>query len=240
MKKSALSRMIPGAPDPTVDLEAFLAFHRDQFGDFRMEDDDADDDSDDDDSDDDDADDDDADDKDKDKDKDAKSKKDDKAGDDKDDDWKSPESKKAALADLSKERNRRKQVEKDLADLKKKNESDAEKAVREAREEAEKEVGGKYKKIIVKSEARSALLEAGLTVGTERFVKMIDVDKIEIDDESGDISGLDDQIADIKKDFPELFSKKPGSRLNAGSDRTPASKKKSSAQLLAERLGASA
>lgn len=59
----------------------------------------------------------------------------------------------------------------------------------------------------VRQAARAGLREAGFTGTKERLVKLlrlIDTDDVEFDDED-EADGLDDQIEDLKSDFPELF-----------------------------------
>lgn len=92
---------------------------------------------------------------------------------------------------------------------------------------------------LVASAARVALVAAGLTGSPDRFLKMLDHDDLEVDDD-GEVSGLDEQVADMKTEYPELFAKKPtkNSRIDGGR-RTSVSgdgkKKKSSAQIIQDR-----
>lgn len=101
-------------------------------------------------------------------------------------------------------------------------------------------VDDKFKKLFVNTAAKSALTEAGLTTGTDRFLKLIDFSAVEVDD-NGNISGLDDQISELKDEFKELLAPKEAPRKpavksdGAGRRETPATPK-SSAQILAERL----
>lgn len=81
------------------------------------------------------------------------------------------------------------------------------KAAEAARAEAE----AQYKPIIVNKEARLALVAAGLSPDTsdarmKRLLKMIDLSDVDVD-EDGEVSGLDDQIDQIKETLPELFRK---------------------------------
>jgi len=118
--------------------------------------------------------------------------------------------------------------------------SDADKAAREQAEAAEK----RYKPVAVRAAAKAAFLEAGLQGATPdrvaKLVRMLDLDSLDIDD-SGDVSGLADQVASIKKDYPELFApadKRPP-RVSAG-DKPPAnngSAKRSSDLIAAQVLG---
>lgn len=131
---------------------------------------------------------------------------------------------------LDKERKERKRLAKEIADLKKGQEKDDEKAVREA----EERVAEKYKGIVVRSEAKAAFVEAGLKGSPAKLIKLIDLDEVEVDDD-GDVVGLEDQIKQIKKEFPELFEGKklnaPGNKDTGGTKKpTGTSEKKSSAQ----------
>lgn len=77
------------------------------------------------------------------------------------------------------------------------------------KEEAEpSEADNKFRDLYVKAAAKSALVEAGITTGTDRFVKMLDLSSVEVD-ESGSVTGLEDQIADLKEEFKDVFNPKP-------------------------------
>ena len=110
---------------------------------------------------------------------------------------------------LEQERQRRKELERENKKLRAKTEGDQEKALREAREsEASRHQGA-----IARMAFRTALIDAGLTTGHARLVKMLDLADVEVevdDDGEVEVTGLDDQVKDLKKDFPELFSKKSG------------------------------
>lgn len=114
------------------------------------------------------------------------------------------------------------------------------KAAREAAEAAEK----RYKPVAVAAAARAAFLEAGLQGSTPervaKLVRMLDLDALDID-ASGDVTGLADQVAAVKKDYPELFTptEKRPPRVS-GSDRPPAGNgqaKRSADLLAAQALG---
>jgi len=84
-------------------------------------------------------------------------------------------------------------------------------AVVRAVEAARAEEAAKYKPIVVTKAARAALLEAGLATDTpsdkvKKMLRLIDFDDIDFD-EDGEVSGLEDQVDQIKTDFPELFRK---------------------------------
>jgi hypothetical protein len=75
-------------------------------------------------------------------------------------------------------------------------------------EAAPSEADSKFKELYLNSAAKTALVEAGITTGTDRFVKMLDLSSVEVD-ESGKISGLEDQIASLKEDFADVLTPKP-------------------------------
>lgn len=99
------------------------------------------------------------------------------------------------------------------------------KAAREAADAAEK----RFKPVAVRSAAKAAFLEAGLQGSTPeriaRVIRMLDLDALDVD-EDGDVTGLTEQVAAIRKDYPELFTptEKRPPRLNTG-DRPPSNGK---------------
>lgn len=103
---------------------------------------------------------------------------------------------------------------------------EVERAVRKAAAEAELRGLRKTKGLVVGF--NEALSEAGWN-GTRlgALMKLVDLDDVEIDDD-GDISGLAEQIGDIKRDFPELFkrvrSNSSKSESGSGQNGTPAAK----------------
>lgn len=102
-------------------------------------------------------------------------------------------------------------------ELKRKGETESEAAVRTAREEAAAAAEKTWKPRFVRSAARSALVEAGLIGKPDRLLKLIDADAVEID-EDGEVTGLDAQVRDLKRDYPELFGKRGAGRID-GADR---------------------
>ena len=85
------------------------------------------------------------------------------------------------------------------------NESAADKAKREAKEAADKVT--RYKTFAVSNAARASLSQAGFKGEMKRYLKLIDMDSVDVDDD-GEVSGLEDQIDSLKEDYPELFGKK--------------------------------
>lgn len=71
---------------------------------------------------------------------------------------------------------------------------------------------------LVRAEARTALKEAGLIGTADRLLKLLDLKEIDVDyddDGEAEIDGLDEQITDLKKDYPELFRKRGSSSIDA-------------------------
>lgn len=63
------------------------------------------------------------------------------------------------------------------------------------------------KKAVINSTLKSELVEAGWNgKGDNRVMRLLDLDEIDVDDE-GNVTGLDDQIAELKDEFPEWFKR---------------------------------
>lgn len=81
----------------------------------------------------------------------------------------------------------------------------------DAAQKATEAAEARYKPVAVRSAARAAFMEAGLTDATaeqvKKLLRLIDMDDVEIGDD-GEVDGLEDQIADIKDNFPALFAPK--------------------------------
>ena len=99
----------------------------------------------------------------------------------------------------------------ELRDKYKDQETETEKAIREAEEKAE----ARYKPIAVRKAVRAALIEAGATAAVEgdkekteariaRLMKLVDVGDLSIDDD-GEVLGVDEQVDGLRADYPELF-----------------------------------
>lgn len=73
-------------------------------------------------------------------------------------------------------------------------------------ESAEKE-SKKWKARTVREAAKAALLEVGVTSDPGKLVRLVDINLVDVDDE-GEITGLDEQIEEIKDEYPELFGQK--------------------------------
>lgn len=87
-------------------------------------------------------------------------------------------------------------------------------AAREAKAAAAEEMNGK----LATRAAREALVGEGVSkTGVARLVKLIELEDIEFDEDGEVTGGLDDQVEQLKLDFPELFkaaepAKKPAKR----------------------------
>lgn len=89
-----------------------------------------------------------------------------------------------------------------LKELEKQHESENEKAAREARESVE----ATMKPAMVRAIAKSALLEAeARTDRVSVLSKLLDMDAVQFDGE--EVKGLEDQVASLKAEYPEFFSK---------------------------------
>jgi hypothetical protein len=88
-----------------------------------------------------------------------------------------------------------------------------------APDEADTKAEAKWKPVFVRREATHALREAGLIGKPDRLLRLLDIDAldVDIDEESGDvdIDGLDDQITDLRKEYPSLFRKRGSSSIDA-------------------------
>lgn len=139
-------------------------------------------------------------------------------------------------------------VQRDLNSLRdkyKEQETETEKAVREAEERTE----ARYKPIAVKKAVRASLIQAGATASVEgdkektearltRLMKFVDIGELSIDDD-GEVLGVEEQVDALRADYPELFeavAKKARARPTAA-PRPPAEEKpKSAAERHAARI----
>lgn len=80
---------------------------------------------------------------------------------------------------------------------------------------ARAEEAATWKPLLVKQAATAQLAGAGLLGKPDRLLRLLDLDDIDVDPKSGDIDGLEEQIEDFRKEYPELFRKKGSSRIDA-------------------------
>ncbi|NEB70305.1 hypothetical protein G3I39_25090 [Streptomyces fulvissimus] len=122
---------------------------------------------------------------------------------------------------LAKRKEEKLAVQRDLNSLRDKyreQETETEKAVREAEERAE----ARYKPIAVKKAVRASLIQAGAIASVEgdkektearltRLMKFVDIGELSIDDD-GEVLGVEEQIDALRADYPELFDTAPKKR----------------------------
>ncbi|WP_018502994.1 phage scaffolding protein [Parafrankia discariae] len=112
-------------------------------------------------------------------------------------------------------------------------------AVEAARDEGEQTATARYKPLAIRAQARAELVAAGAPAEkVARLLRLIELEQVDVDPD-GDVTGLDDQINQIRVDYPELFAQPKVSRPRGdGADKRPEpNKPKSSAAALAARLG---
>ena len=63
----------------------------------------------------------------------------------------------------------------------------------------------RWKKRVVRQAAKASLLEAGLTGDASRLARLVDEDDVDVDDDGEITDGLEEQIEQIKEDYPDLF-----------------------------------
>jgi hypothetical protein len=118
--------------------------------------------------------------------------------------------------------------------------------VDEIRRESETAAEAKWKPTVVRTAARAAFAEAGLVSGKsgdaamKRAIRLLDLADLDVD-EDGNVEGLEEQIDEIKADFPELFAARRNGRPGGGVDGADKSdrasnKVKSSAQTITDQL----
>jgi hypothetical protein len=120
---------------------------------------------------------------------------------------------------LASERVARRAADKELKELRLKHASAEERQLIEAKETAAAEAEARVKAPLIKALAASELRAAGVQQGTAKLVGLLDLAKVELDDE-GELVGLDEQIEEMKEEFPNLFAAATGTRVpnvNGGS-----------------------
>jgi hypothetical protein len=141
----------------------------------------------------------------------------------------------AALKKANEDAKRNRFRAKELEEKTRTNETEHEKALREAREEGE----SRFRAPLVKAAARAALSDAGVSGPADRVLRLLEMDGLSVD-EDGDVVGLESEIDRVKAEYPEFFQTaakaKPKVRPTAA-DRKPAEEKaKSSAEQHAMRV----
>ncbi|WP_443744620.1 phage scaffolding protein [Streptomyces spinosisporus] len=139
----------------------------------------------------------------------------------------------AALKKSNEDGKRHRLRNKELEDAARANETDHEKALREAREEGEK----KFREPMKRSGVRAALAEAGFA-SPDRLLKLVDWDAISVDDE-GDLIGVEAEVDRVKADYPELLPQdkpKPKPRPTGAPKQAAPDKPKNSWEVHATRI----
>ncbi|MDX2550127.1 hypothetical protein [Streptomyces stelliscabiei] len=159
----------------------------------------------------------------------------------------------AALKKANDDAKRHRLRNKELEDKARGDETEHEKALREAREEGEK----RYRTPLVRTAVRGALVEAGALAFLQdekdpdsqparekgesrlgRLMKLVDLDGLDID-EDGSVAGLDAAVAELARDYPELFAvpaRRPKARPTGAPRPAAVEKPKSTAELHANRI----
>jgi hypothetical protein len=158
----------------------------------------------------------------------------------------------AALKKANDDAKRHRLRNKELEDKARGDETEHEKALREAREEGEK----RYRAPLVQTAARAALVEAGALAFLQdekdpesatarekgesrlkRLLKLVDTEALDVD-EDGSVSGLDAAVDELRRDYPELFGtsvRRPKVRPTAAPRPAAPEKPKSAAEQHAQR-----
>jgi len=110
---------------------------------------------------------------------------------------------------LAAERQQRKDAERKLRDLERKHASAEERALLEARDQAAQVAREETRKPLVKALAAAKLEAAGVQSGTAKLLGLLDLDKVDVDDD-GELVGIEDQIDELKETFPTLFASVAG------------------------------
>ena len=108
---------------------------------------------------------------------------------------------------------------------------------------ARTEEAEKWKPLLVRQAATAALSSAGLIGKPDRLLRLLDLSDIDVDPETGEIDGLEDQIKDFRREYRELFRKRGSSSIDAADrdggddDGKPKSATQRQADLLLGRTG---
>lgn len=156
----------------------------------------------------------------------------------KDDEYKAPSKDEwsrtqVALKKANEDAKRHRLRNKELEDKARGDETEHEKALREAREEGEK----RFREPMKKSGVRAALAEAGFSA-PDRLMKLIDWDAISVDDE-GDLIGAEAEVDRVKGEYPELLPQdkpKVKARPTGAPKQAAAEKPKSTAEIHANKI----
>lgn len=159
----------------------------------------------------------------------------------------------AALKKANDDAKRHRLKNKELEDKARGDETEHEKALREAREEGEK----RFRTPLVRTAVRGALVEAGALAFLQeekdpdagasrekgesrlnRLLKLVDMDGLDVDDD-GTVSGLEAAVDELRRDYPELFAapvRRPKPRPTGAPRPAVQDKPKTTAEIHAARL----
>jgi DNA polymerase III gamma/tau subunit len=160
------------------------------------------------------------------------------AKDDKPDDFKPPSKDEwartqAALKKANDDAKRHRLRNKELEEKARGDETEHEKALREAREEGEK----RYREPMKRSGMKAALIEAGFA-SPDRLMKLVDWEALSVDDE-GALLGVESEVDRMRSDYPEFVQQekpKPKARPTGAPRPAAAEKPKSTAEIHANRI----
>lgn len=97
----------------------------------------------------------------------------------------------------------------------------------------------KFRSLYLKTAVKSAIGEAGAAGHSERLLKLVDLDDLEIEDD-GTVTGLEDAVDALKEEFEDFFTtrtaRKTAPRVNAGTNKPAPKKTETTAERLANRL----
>lgn len=139
----------------------------------------------------------------------------------------------AALKKANDDAKRHRLRNKELEEKARGDETDHEKALREAREEGEK----RYREPMKRSGMKAALIEAGFA-SPDRLMKLVDWEALSVDDE-GDLLGVEAEVDRMRSDYPEFVQQeKPKPKVRPTGAPRPAAvdKPKSTAEIHAARI----
>lgn len=139
----------------------------------------------------------------------------------------------AALKKANDEAKTQRLRNKELEEKARGDETEHEKALREAREEGEK----RFREPMKKSGMKAALVEAGFA-SPDRLMKLVDWDAVTVDDD-GDLVGVEAEVDRVKVEYPELLQQdRPKAKTRpTGAPRPAAAEKpKTTAEIHAARL----
>jgi hypothetical protein len=139
----------------------------------------------------------------------------------------------AALKKSNDEAKRHRLRNKELEDKARGDETEHEKALREAREEGAKQ----YREPMKRSGMKAALIEAGFA-SPDRLMKLVDWEALSVDDE-GDLLGVESEVNRMRSDYPEFVQQdKPKAKARPTGAPRPAAvdKPKSTAEIHAARI----